>query len=133
MPKASYLVWRINPDNKTIAPMLLDATKKDFALVLQRMIRATALGHRHLLDVDNTRLLVAADAEATDTICGWRIRGTSETTAGIGVLFGQGPNGGLIAAPVDRKWIERHIVWTSPEETGQDEGEDDVGDLATLD
>lgn len=121
MAKKSYLIWRINPENKAIAPLLLDANKPDFALAIQRYCRASSLGHREVCMVDDVPLIVACDAQAEEGQPGFRFRGSGiEATAGIGVLFGQGKHGGLCAAPVKRDWIERHIVWTTPEETDAD-------------
>ena len=119
MKKKSYRVWRLDPAKQAIAPLLLDAKQRDFALTMQRMCRASQLGHTFLAEVDGVRLFVASDAQAEEGICGFRFRGCKPITAGIGVLFGQGDSQGLIEAPVDRRWIDRHLVWTSPSETDE--------------
>lgn len=120
MPKKTYRIWRIDPAKKAIAPLMLDAGQRNFALTLQRMCRAGQLGHNFVADVGDVRLCVASDAQAEEGQPGFRFRGTKPVTAGIGVLFGQGAGGGLVAAPVDREWIDRHLVWTSPAETDAD-------------
>ena len=124
MPKTTYRVWRLDPHRKAIAALPLDAGQKNFALTIQRLCRAGALGHTHLVDVDGVKLFVASDAQAEEGQPGFRFRGLKPVTAGIGVLFGQGRNAGLIAAPVDREWIDRHLEWTSPAETDADEAEE---------
>lgn len=123
MASTHYRVWRLDPHKKAIAPLMLSRKKKDFALTIQRMCRAAQLGHAFLIDVDGVKLCVASDAQAEEGQPGFRFTGTSTVTAGIGVLFGQGAGGGLVAAPVDRAWIDRHLVWTSPAETDADEQE----------
>lgn len=116
-----YLVWRLNPEKGLIAPLRLPRTTKNFALDIQRLCRAAQLGHRHICDVDGIPLYVAADAAGEEGQPGFRFRGASnEITAGIGVLFGMGENGGLISAPVDRKWLDRHVVWATPQEADAD-------------
>lgn len=121
MAKKSYRIWRIDPAKRAIAPLALDVKVQNFALHLQRLCRAATLGHKFLCEVNGGKLCVAGDAGADDGGLGFRFRGITGTTSGIGVLFGQGGNGGLIGAPVDKEWIERHIVWTSPAETDADE------------
>lgn len=116
----TYRIWRLDPGKRAIAPLALDAKQKDFALTIQRMCRAEQLGHQFLVDVDGVKLCVASDARAEEGQPGFRFRGMKPVTAGIGVLFGS-EKGGLIGAPVDRAWIDRHLVWTSPEETDADE------------
>jgi len=124
MGKKAYRIWRIDPAKKAIAPLALDASKKDFALTIQRLCRASALGHRALCDIEGVKLCVAADAQADEGQPGFRFRGVEGVTAGIGVLFGQGQGGGLVAAPVDKNWIARHLVWTDPAETDEDSADD---------
>jgi len=132
MPKKTYRIWRIDPVKKAIAPLLLDASKRDYALHLQRLVRAEQLGHRMLVDIGGTKLCVAADARAEEGQVGWRLRGVKGITASIGVLFGQGSTGGLISAPCDREWIDRHLVWTSPEETDDADADDVDGTLVMV-
>jgi hypothetical protein len=125
MPKKTYRIWRLDPAKRAIAPLALDGKQRDFALTLQRLCRANQLGHSFLVDFDGVRLCVASDARAEEGLPGFRFRGAKPVTAGIGVLFGQGENGGLVGAPIDRAWIDRHLVWTSPAETDAGERETD--------
>lgn len=121
MSKQGYLIWRINPEKKAIAPLLLDQKKKNFAIDIQRFCRAAVLGHKIVCKINDVSLALAADAQADEGQPGFRFKGIEgEPTAGIGVLFGVGEGGGLIASPANRAWIERHIVWTTPEETDAD-------------
>ena len=118
MSKKGYLVWRLNPNGKLIAPLRLSESTKNFALDIQRLCRAGQLGHRHVCDVDGIPLYVASDAAAQEGLPGFRFRGAAvEITAGIGVLFGLGKGGGLISAPVSKEWIKQHVVWATPAET----------------
>lgn len=119
----TYRVWRLDPARKTIASLLLNGNQRDFALTFQRFCRARQLGHNFIVDIGGVKLCVAGDAQAEEGLPGFRFRGARPMTAGIGVLFGQGEGGGLVAAPVDRAWIDRHLVWTSPAETDADEDE----------
>ena len=120
--KLNYRVWRINPHNKAIAPLLLDGSRKDFGLDIQRMIRAGTLGHIRLGEINGVELRIAADAGAQKGQPGVRFTGVDfeKPTSGIIVMFGS-IRGGLCPAPVDKAWLEEHIVWTSIEETDAEE------------
>ena len=126
--KDNYRVWRIDPATRAIAMLLLDARTKDFGVDVQRMCRASTLGHVFLGDVPGGALHVAGDADAPKGQGGFRFAAfpEAEATSGIGVLFGTGPKGGLFTCPVDRAWIDENIVWTDAAET--DGPEEDDGD-----
>ena len=123
-----YLIWRINPVSRTIAPLRLDKWRKNFALDIQRICKASHLGHMKVCDVDEKPLMLAADARAEEGQPGFRFKGCSpDVTAGIGVLFGMGEKGGLVGVPVNREWVLQHIVWVDAEEADADRpGEPEV-------
>lgn len=120
----NHRVFRLNPKNFAIAPMGLSTKRKDYSLDIQRMCRANRLGHQHICDVNGVPLYVAADAEAAEGQGGFRFRGTKAVTAGIGVLFGRGPGGGLVSAPIDMQWLRSHLVWCTAEEADADKGDE---------
>jgi hypothetical protein len=120
--KLNYRIWRIDPHRRAIAPLLLDAKKKDFGLEIQRMIRADVLGHIILGDINGVSLAVAGDASAEKGQPGFQLTGFGEPTSGIGVLFGS-INGGLTEAPITREWLDLHLVWTDADETDAEEAD----------
>lgn len=107
-------IIRIDPDNRTIARMTMRAGKNAVPEV-RRILRAKTVGHYELADMAqgdavSTPLMVAAGTEVSEDMRGWRLKGGVDT-AGIGMLFGKGPGGGMVNVPVDPAWVERMIVW----------------------
>jgi hypothetical protein len=107
----AYRIVRIDPFNQKIAVLALPETTKNYFRPLQRMTRAKTLGHQRVCEIEAVPLLVAAEAAVGEELPGFRFRGCKAVTAGIGVLFGKGVNGGFTGSPADKDWVERHIVW----------------------
>lgn len=63
-------------------------------------------------------LVVSGRAVTGEDEQAWRIKGCENTT-GIGLLFGQGPNGGMVDCPVSKAWVEERIVWVDGEDEDQ--------------
>jgi hypothetical protein len=145
MPRQIRVI-RVDPVKQHFTPMLIEGGR-DLARPIQRAIRAQQLGWRELCRIEETRLMgvrdkadgrgtetfdagptpliVAADAMAEMGTPGFRMRGQSESTAGISVLFGQGPGGGMIDCPVDVEWMNRHLVWLTGTEADTDAAGED--------
>lgn len=111
--KHDLILIRVEPVTRTIVPMRLrigrDATRK-----MRQMLGAKSneqIGWRQLLDVENVPLIAAGLLDREDGVPTWRLQGASEDHSGIGMLFGRGPGGGMVDAPVSREWVERRIVW----------------------
>lgn len=128
MSKLDVTVIRIDPFKKRAA--LLKITGRDFTAPMKRLTRARQLGHRHLIDIEDNRIIgykpdgkggtvsfdagpqklyVAADAQTDKGVPGWRLRG-GKTTVGYSVLFGA-TGAGTVAVPVDLEWVAKHLVW----------------------
>lgn len=83
-------------------------------------VRLTMDGHdpktREPIKIDHgpTPLLVAAPGATEDGSTGWRLLGC-EDTHGIGLLFGQGVNGGIVNCPVSLDWVRQRVRWVPAE------------------
>lgn len=142
MPR-SIRVIKIDPVKKTYVAMMLEGGNS-LVRPVQRTIRAKQLGWREVCTILETRLMgvrakesgigtetydagptpliVTCDAQAEEGQAGWRMRG-GPAVAGMALLFGKGLGGGMIDCPVGTDWLDRHLVWLTPEETDADEGE----------
>lgn len=132
---------KIDPFRKHFTPIVIPGANLQRAI--QRMLKAKQLGWFELCRIEAVRLMgtrqrengrgtetfdagpmpliVAGDALAEEGTPGFRFRGIGKSTAGYGLLFGQGPGGGMVNCPVDAEWLERHLVWLTPEEAEADE------------
>lgn len=108
---------RINPDRRTVAQMRARVSF-DATHFLRRVCRANRIGSHELLEVNDKMLVVVAGLDVDESMRGWKLR-FGEDTGGTGVLFGRGPDGGMVDCPVDAKWVLERITWL--------EGEDVVG------
>lgn len=132
MSNLDVTVIRIDPVKRQCAAVVIRG--RNLASDVRRLTRAKQLGHRHLLDIEERRLMgtrmgksgkqetydagptqlfVAADAMADDGQPGWRLKG-GETTVGLSVLFGKGLNG-MVSTPVDLRWLAERLVWVDAE------------------
>lgn len=111
-------VYRIDPAKKAIAALRLPMHKRNFSKHYARMLRTRESTHKVILPnkEPGRNLLVSAAQAVPAGVAGFRIRGTKEATAGLAVLSGSAVDGGILHCPVDLKWLERMIVWLSPEE-----------------
>lgn len=116
-------IIKIDPIRQNVVQMALPAGKKNFLRLMQEKVGARNLQSKILYEVGDVPLCVTADGQASDDTPGWRLRGSKYKTAGVGVLFGQGEKGGLVACPIDVDTVRRLIRWLTAEET-QDEGEE---------
>jgi hypothetical protein len=111
-------IIRIDPNGRKIAAMLFKCGKNAVPEV-RRVLRAVKVGHYQAAVIGKPEaeggipLMVAGGLDMPDEAPAWRLRGAQDT-AGIGMLFGKGPNGGMIDVPVDVAWVEREIVWIEP-------------------
>ncbi len=112
------LVIKIDPDRRTVVKMLMRCGH-DATPAVRRMLKVQDVGHYELTRIQKQHveipLIVAAGTEVCEEMRGWRLRG-GEDTAGIGLLFGKGPGGGMVSVPVDIAWVEREIVWLDGEQ-----------------
>jgi hypothetical protein len=112
--KHDIVILRVDPIRKTVASMKIrigsNATNQ-----VRRLCNANKVGWRELLPVDGVVLTVAGALEVDESMKGWRLRG-GEDTAGIGVLFGHGPNHGMVDCPVTAEWIRSRISWLDGED-----------------
>jgi hypothetical protein len=120
---AMITIIRIDPDLRRVAAMRLRCGKNAVPEV-KRICRAKKVGHYELTRIETSDaagnsvevpLLVAAGLEVTEDQPGFRLRG-GQDTAGVGMLFGRGDNGGMVDVPVDTDWVKREIVWLDREE-----------------
>lgn len=140
MPRGIRVI-KIDPVKKTYVPMILEGGAS-FVRPIQRAIRAKQLGWKELCKIEDQRLMgvrakadgpgtetfdagptpliVAADAEAEKGTPGFRLRG-GKPTAGVSILFGQGIGGGMADCPVNTAWLDRLLVWLTPEEAEEDD------------
>ena len=104
---------RIDPKTQAIAK-IRKKVGKDATKLVRDIVRAREIQAHQLINIGDTALIVAAAVQVEEGTHAWRIRGC-EDTAGIGLLFGKGPGGGMIDCPVDIDWVNRRIVWIEPE------------------
>lgn len=106
-------IIRIDPTKRTIAMRQLRCGKNAVPEV-RKIVKARDLGHKRvsqmIVDGETVPIIVAVGLNLPDEAPTWRIRG-SEDTAGIGMLFGQGPGGGMVDVPVDVEWAKKMVVW----------------------
>ena len=103
-------IIRIDPEKRAFTAMHFEGGRS-FVRPVCKILRCKRLGHKYVCDVDGIRLYVAADAEAATDLPGFRFRGSSDSTAGLAILFGQGPNGGMVDSPADIEWVRRRLIW----------------------
>lgn len=111
-PKEIKII-RVDPEKRTIAMRKMRCGKTAVSEV-RRIVKAKDLGHKRIsqmiVDGAEVPIIVAVGINLPDSAKEWRIRG-SEFTAGIGILFGQGPGGGMVDVPVDVDWATKMIIW----------------------
>ena len=112
--KNQIRIIRIDPVRQNIVPMTIRIGKNAVGEV-KRIVRAKRVGHHKLLERDGVPLVVAAGLDVDEAMKGWRLKG-GEDTAGVGILFGTGANGGMIDCPVDVAWVKQRIVWLEGED-----------------
>ena len=116
--KNQITIIRIDPDKRTIARISFKCGRNAVHEV-KRILRAKTVGHyeltRVVLSAEEAPLIVAAGLDVDKEQRGWRLKG-GENTAGVGMLFGKGPGGGMVDVPVDVAWVERMIVWLDGED-----------------
>lgn len=113
--KKALRIIRIDPYKRVVAEMpFMAAGKGTTYREVARIVRAKTVEPRKLMEVEFTPLIVAAGAREDEEKPMWRLQGC-EDTAGIGILFGQGPGDGMIDAPVSREWVLKRIVWSDGE------------------
>lgn len=113
--KTTIKILRIDPVRQNIVPMTMKCGK-NAAREICRIVRAKRIGSHKLLELESgVPLVVASGLDVDEAMKGWRLKG-SEDTAGVGILFGQGPNGGMIDVPVNVKWVQQRIAWLEGED-----------------
>lgn len=118
--KGEITILRVNPENRAIATMSI-RIGKDARPKVRKLCRAREVGDREIMRVDDMLLIVAGGLDVEEEMKGWRLKG-GEDTAGISILYGRGPNGGMFDCPVDAKWLRDRIVWLDGEDIeGRDE------------
>lgn len=127
----SIIIVRIDPSNRSITRLKM-VCKRNAMPEVRRILRAhpgEEIGWHRLLDIEPpddvlaapVPLIAAGLIDASEDMLGWRLRGCAGH-AGIGILFGQGPGGGMIDVPVDTNWVARRIVWSADEASGGGHG-----------
>lgn len=109
----SVIVIRIDPAAEAIAKLALHAPRNPNIVLrnVQRMVRAPVVQAREIVDMQPVPLMLAVGMDIAETMLGFRLPGMDEI-AGIGILFGRGPNGGMVDVPVDVDWVRKRISWT---------------------
>lgn len=124
--KKQVAIIRIDPYRRTIARILMESGRSAAIgnRAAKRILKATHVGFRKVMELEPVALAVAGRLDVTETMPGWRFAG-SEDTAGISFLFGQGDGGGMTDVPVDVDWVRKRIIWLECEyvEAEQDAAE----------
>lgn len=124
LPRNKIAIIRIDPKRQTVMRIMWRPSPEG----LKTLLKCRAPGHEVLMDLaTGDRLCVAANSQAERTEHRWRIKGMTDDTAGIGVLFGmvRDPQdrsrflNGVWDAPCDLDWVHRMIEWMEPLEPAE--------------
>lgn len=106
-------ILRIDPEKRTIAMRQMRCGKNAIPEV-KRIVKAKDITARRIsqviVDGAEVPICIGVGIGLADEVKTWRVRG-GEFTAGIGIMFGQGPGGGMISVPVDVEWAKKMIIW----------------------
>lgn len=124
---SDIIVIRIDPVKRAVARLMLHAPRSP-AMVLRnvkRLARAKVVQAREIVAMDPVPLMLAAGMDIDETMPGWAMPGLDDT-AGIGILFGRGPGGGMTDVPVSIDWVRKRVRWVDCPFEDEDDPQESV-------